>query len=388
MALKQLTITDVKAVEVHDVPFSVGLIPPWNPTQRITTRDYVVVRVETSAGIFGISMDGDYTPGLPARAKDIDEWVAPYLVGKSVMDMEAHTAFLHSTRDRGRFFFIAVALWDIVGKAVGMPLYRLWGGARDKVLVYASTVQHGRSPEARAEDSLRYLELGYRAVKLRLSAKTVSGDIALVQAVRDAVGDRMEIMVDANQAGKGPGSKAPGVHWDLARAEETARLLGELGVFYLEEPLPYVLEDDGVRLRECSPISIAGGEGKRGPESFWQLLRRGVYDIVQPDPIVSGTPTDMLKIRAMAEAAGAQVIYHHGKSGIGFMIGLHLSTCFGDSPWLEYMDDGPFWQPAGFQVGFDGIVPVDSQGYVHCPEIPGLGVAWDMDWLRSIGLHG
>ena len=194
-------------------------------------------------------------------------------------------------------------------------------------------------------------------------------------------------MVDANQAGKGPGSNAPGAHWDLARAGETARLLGELGVFYLEEPLPYVLEDDGVRLRETSPIPIAGGEGKRGLEPFWQLLRRGVYDIIQPDPIVSGTPTDMLKIRAMAEAAGASVIYHHGKSGIGFMIGLHLSTCFGDSPWLEYMDDGPFWQPSGFQAGFEDIVPVDSRGYVHCPETPGLGVTWDMDWLRSIGLH-
>ncbi|MCD6285117.1 MAG: mandelate racemase/muconate lactonizing enzyme family protein [Anaerolineae bacterium] len=388
MDLTQLIITDIKAVEVRDVPFSVGLIPPWNPSQRITTRDYVVVRVETNAGLFGISMDGDYTPGLPARAKDIDGLVAAYFVGKPVMDMAAHTAFLHSVRDRGRFFFIAVALWDIVGKAVGAPLTRLWGGTRDKVLVYASTVQHGRSPEARAEDCRRYLAQGYHAVKLRLSAETVAGDIALVQAVRDAVGDKMEIMVDANQAGKGPDASAPGVHWDLARAEETARLLGGLGVFYLEEPLPYVLEDDGVRLRERSPIPIAGGEGKLGPEAFWQLLRRGVYDIIQPDPIVSGTPTDMLKIRAMAEAAGVQVIYHHRKSGIGFMIGLHLSACFGDSPWLEYMDDGPFWQPAGFQVGFEDIVPVDSQGYVHCPETPGLGVVWDMDWLRSIGLYG
>ena len=160
MDLTQLIITDVKAVEVRDVPFSVGLIPPWNPTQRITTRDYVVVRVETNAGIFGISMDGDYTPGLPARAKDIDGLVMPYFVGKQVMDMEAHTAFLHSIRDHGRFFFIAVALWDIVGKAAGMPLYRLWGGARDRVLVYASTVQHGRSAEARAEDCRRYLEQG------------------------------------------------------------------------------------------------------------------------------------------------------------------------------------------------------------------------------------
>jgi len=384
--LSQLTITGIHAIEARNVPFSVGLIPPWNPSERITTRDYCVVRIETSAGLWGIALDGDYTPHLPVRAKQIEEWVAPQLIGKRVMDMEAHTAFLHTLADRGRFFFIGVALWDIVGKAVGLPLYRLWGGKQNRVRVYASTVQHGRSPQERAEDALRYLSQGYRAVKLRLSADTIAEDIALVEAVRSAVGDAMDIMVDANQAGKGPGSNAPGVHWDLTRAQATARALGELGLAYLEEPLPYVLEEDGRRLRETSPVPIAGGEGKRGIRAFGELLQKGIYDIIQPDPIVGGTPTDMLKIRAMAEGLGIPVVYHHGKSGIGFMIGLHLATAFGDSPWLEYMDDGPFWQPAGFQVGFRRVVPVDQEGYVHCPASPGLGVEWDTDWLKAVGV--
>ena len=148
-------------------------------------------------------------------------------------------------------------------------------------------------------------------------------------------------MVDANQAGKGPGSTTPGAHWDYARALETAQYLGELGVTYLEEPLAYVLADEGARLRENSPVPIAGGEGKWGIQAFSNLIHKGVYDILQPDPIVGGTPTDMLKIRAMAEGAELPVIYHHGKSGFGFMIGLHLSTSFGKSPWLEYMDDEP-----------------------------------------------
>lgn len=384
--LSDLTVTSVSAVEVRKAPFSSGLVPPWNPAQRITTRDYIVVRVETSAGVAGITMDGDYTPGLPARVETVDEVVAPYLVGKRLMDMEAHTSFFHEIRPQGRFYFVAVALWDAVGKAMGIPLYRLWGGARDRVLVYASTVQHGRSPKERAEDCRRYMAQGYRAVKLRLSAETVDEDIALVAACRDAVGDAMELMVDANQAGKGPGSNAPGVHWDLARAVETAQRLGDLGVAYLEEPLPYVLEEDGMRLREASPIPIAGGEGKRGVQPFWDLLHKGIYDIVQPDPITGGTPTDMLKIRALAEGAGAPVVYHHGKSGVGFMIGLHLAAAFGASPWLEYMDDGEFWQPAGFQVGFKHVVPVDGDGCVRCPEAPGLGIPWDETWLASIGL--
>ena len=76
MDLSQVIITGVRAVEVRGVPFSVGLVPPWNPAQRITTRDYVVVRVETSAGAFGLSMDGDYTPGLPASAAAVRDLVA------------------------------------------------------------------------------------------------------------------------------------------------------------------------------------------------------------------------------------------------------------------------------------------------------------------------
>ena len=384
--LSQLTITDIRAIDVRNVPFSTGLVPPWNPTQRITSRDYVVVRVETNYGIYGISMDGDYSPHLPASAADIRTLLTPYLVGKPVADMEAHSAFLHSIRSRGRFFFVAVALWDIVGKAVGLPLYRLWGGKRDRVRVYASTVHHGRSPAARAEDCLRYLEQGYRGVKLRLSAETVAEDIALVQTCREAVGDRMEIMVDANQAGKAAGADQPGVYWGLSRAQETARLLAQLGVAYLEEPLPYQLEREGVLLRETSEVPIAGGEGQRGIHAFSNLLHRGIYDILQPDPIVGGTPTDMQKILAMAEGAGVPFVFHHGKSGVGFMIGLHLCTAFGNSPWLEYMDDGPFWQPRGFQVGFKDVIPIDAEGYVRCPDTPGLGIDWDPDWLRQIGL--
>lgn len=379
-------ITAVRAVEVRNVPFSVGLIPPWNPAQCITTRDYVVVRVETDQGIWGIAMDGEYSPRLPARARDVDELIAPYLVGKSVMSMEGHTAFFHRLRGQGRFFFIAVALWDIVGQAAELPLYRLWGGKRSKMQVYASTVQHGRSPAQRAEDCQRYLEQGYKAVKLRLSADTVAEDVQLVAVCRHAVGEQMAIMVDANQAGKGPGSAEPGTRWDLARAHRTARFLAQLDVAFLEEPLSYQLGEEGVELRQMSQVPIAGGEGKCGVQAFTELLQKGMYDILQPDPIVGGTPTDLLKVLSIAEGMQIPVVFHHGKSGVGFMIGLHLSAALGESPWLEYMNDGPFWQPRGFQVGFREPIQVDREGYVHCPSTPGLGIDWDSKWLAEIGL--
>lgn len=384
--LNHLIITDVRAVEVRDVRFSDGLITPWAPGEPIYNRDYVVVRIETNAGTAAISMDGEYSPTLPARADDIVTLVAPYLLGKPVIDTEAHTAFLHSLRSRGRFYFVAVALWDILSQAAGLPLYRLWGGKRDKVLVYASTVHHDKTPQERAEDCLAYLERGYRAVKLRLSGETIADDIALVEACRSAVGDRMAILVDANQAGKIPGRTNPGVTWDPQRAADTARELAQLGVGYLEEPLAYALEKESIRLRETADLPIAGGEGLIGTHAYYRALQKGVYDIIQPDPITSGTPNTLLKIAAMAEGSETPIVYHHGKSGVGLIIGLHLSLALGECPWLEYMDDTRFWQPEGFQVGFREVIPVDIDGYVHGPQGPGLGIPWDTEWLRRIGL--
>jgi L-alanine-DL-glutamate epimerase-like enolase superfamily enzyme len=107
---------------------------------------------------------------------------------------------------------VELALWDLVGKAAGLPLYKLWGAHTDRVRAYASLVEV-RSPERRAEDALRLLDAGYRAVKLRLHSPTLKEDIAQVEAVRRAVGDRMEIMVDANQAQE-PGT--PGSELSLA----------------------------------------------------------------------------------------------------------------------------------------------------------------------------
>lgn len=375
-----LRITDVKAVELRGVKFGQGLLTPWSRSVH-TTRDYLVVQISTDAGISGITMDGDYTLGTGAKV--VNEIVAPYLVGRPVCDFHEHTRFLQAGRRHGRLFFIEIALWDILGQAMGLPLYRLWGGARDRIKAYASTVHWGKSPHERSEDCLAYLERGYRAVKLRLSYDTAAEDIAFVAKVREAVGDRMEILVDANQAGAKPGEART---WTLRRAIDTARALHDLGVGWLEEPLPYALEDDGVTLTETVEIPTAGGEGQVGLEAFRHLVERRVYDVVQPDPVVSGTASTLLKVGALCEAAGRPVAYHHGKSGVGMMTALHLSAAIPHAPYLEYMDDPGFWNPDGFQVGFKSLVPLDEEGCVRCPSLPGLGIEWDETWLAAHGL--
>ena len=385
-ASHNVSITSVRAVNVRDVPFSCGLITPWDPSTPIYTRDYCVVRIETSDGHWAISMDGEYSPHLPVTAQQVEQLVAPRLVGQPLLASEAHAALLRQLRPHGRFFFVGVALWDLIGQALGTPLYRLWGSARASVPVYASTVHHARTAEQRAEDCLAYLERGYRAVKLRLSGETIADDVHLVETCRHAVGDRMAIMVDANQSQKLPGVPNPGVTWDLDRALATAHELAALDVAWLEEPLAYALPREGHTLREQARLPIAGGEALTGLRAYRDLLHSGVYDIVQPDPITGGSPMEMLKIAALCEADELPFVFHHGKSGVGFMIGLHLSCATRHSPWLEHMDDGPFWQARGFQVGFRQPVPIQPDGTVRCPDAPGLGIDWDPAWLERIGL--
>src|SRR5262249_37980022 len=152
----------------------------------------------------------------------------------------------------------------------------------DKILGYASTVEI-RQPEQRAEDALRLMGKGYRAIKLRLHSRSIAEDIAQVEAVRKAVGDRMEIMVDANQAER-PGTPQVegGPVWDYHRALTTCRELENLKVLWVEEPLSRYNYDGQAQLSSAVGIRLAGGEGATGLSEFRQLIDRNCYAIVQP----------------------------------------------------------------------------------------------------------
>ena len=173
---------------------------------------------------------------------------------------------------------LELALWDVVGKAAGQPLYRLWGGYTDRIKAYASCCEV-RSGAARAEDALAFAS-GAIAVELRLHAWTVRM-VAQVEAVRRAVSDTMEIMVDANQA-QTPGTPhlTEGPVWSYERALRTCRALADLDVTWVEEPLGQLAFDDLARLAAASDVPIIAGGAEQcrlarvPPADRAQLLRR------------------------------------------------------------------------------------------------------------------
>src|SRR5262249_30074330 len=155
-------------------------------------------------------------------------------------------------------WFVEVALWDILGKAAGMPIYRLLGNARDTVVAYADTGQN-RTPSQRADDARRRQDEGFRAIKLRIRNDTLAEDVALVAAVRKAVGNDMAILVDANQTDT-VDAPIPGPVWTYHRALGTSKALADYGVYWLEEPLPRFAFAGLATLQQGLPNPLRGGK--------------------------------------------------------------------------------------------------------------------------------
>ncbi|MBX2997457.1 MAG: mandelate racemase/muconate lactonizing enzyme family protein [Caldilineaceae bacterium] len=371
-----LKITDIKIVRLKTVKELGFIEPAWDKGGRMpfSVGGVPIVEIHTDAGLVGIG------PGVEesqiGRAREI-------LVGQDPFDMERHEAvmryYIGGDHYRGRAG-LDIALWDLIGKISGQPLYKIWGGAKDKVPAYASMVRLS-TIEERVELATRLVAEGWKAIKLRLHYETIGEDIELVERVREAVGDRMEIMVDANQA-QSSGNWQPGLHWDFRRAVETARELQRLNVYWLEEPLPRYYFDQLARLGEKVEMPIAGGENNPGIHEFVQMLEKNVYGILQPEGMVLGGMTPVRRVAILADAYGKKVVPHHGGRGLGTVAHLHMVCALANAPYLELLHDPPIGE---YQHGWSMFTEppvVDSEGYVAAPQKPGLGVEINPDWIE------
>ena len=369
-----MKITDI-TVRLVDVPHQHPYVQAWGrPGHREYSRAALIVKVETDEGLTGWGI-GDQRSG--ATIRDV---VAPALIGQDPLALGRHAEVMR----RAGSFLVDMALCDIVGKAAGQPLHRLWGYRETRVRAYASTIV-ASTPEQRAEDALRYLEQGFTAIKLRTAFPTLAEDVALVAAVRDAVGDRMEIMVDANLAGGSSGDHRPA--WDYERALAEARELEQLGVYWLEEPLPRDDFESIARLTAETDIAIAGGEGNVGMADFMEMIRVGAYDILQPDTCANCEGLSQFgKIAAAAEFAGRLFVPHHGVTGLGISAHMQLSVCIPNCPYMEFILDEPYRTVEHYQQ-LGGIVDeplrIDADGYLPVPTRPGLGVGVNEDAIAQ-----
>ena len=207
----RLKITDIRIVNLKIVRETGKMEAAWNPGTVTTHRigGGSVIEIHTDQGLSGIG------PAIDSGALDSAK---AQLIGKDPFGIEQLAGPLryYVGQSPRTVSSLEIALWDLIGKAAGQPLYKLWGADKDRVPAYASMIQLS-TPEERVRMAVQLKSQGWKAIKLRAHYQTLKEDVRLVEAVRKAVGDDMEIMVDANQA-QSFGTWQPGVMWDFRRA--------------------------------------------------------------------------------------------------------------------------------------------------------------------------
>lgn len=368
-----MKITDVRA-RLLVFPLPAVFMPAWARGRPMRELTMVLVEIATDEGITGLGAAHGGAEVLVA----IERFVRPYLLGQDPMAVELLTGILRDAEILGPpMYFMEIPLWDIVGKRAGLPVYKLWGGYQPSVLAYCATGEVRPSAQ-RVEDAQRMIEEGFRAIKLRFHHDDPREDLAVVQDLRSAVGHRLEIIVDANQAGVEPG--LPGHRtWGYQTAYRVARALEELDVLWLEEPLPRHDYEGLARLRSnLNRLMLAGGEDNHGLHEFKLLLDRGCYDILQPDALLSEGIFQLRKVAGLAEAAHRLIVPHTWGNGMGLLANLHLAAAVPNCPWLEFPHD----PPSGFTAkARDCMLAeslwIDAEGRVAVPDRPGFGFVLD-----------
>lgn len=373
-----MRITRVRT-RVVEVPLDGEFRPAWMRGEAQSSVITTLVEVDTDEGITGI---GAADAGIEV-AIAIERFVAPHLVGQDPTQVERLTRVLQDAEIMAPpVYCVELPLWDIIGKAAGLPVYKLWGGHKNRVRAYCSTGEL-RSPERRAEDAWALADEGFGGIKLRFHSADPREDLAVAAAVREAVGDSVEMMIDANQAGVLPGL---GGHerWDFQQALGVARELEQLGALWLEEPLPRHDYDGLARLRDrLDTLALAGGECNHGLHEFKLLIDRGCYDILQPDVLISEGAFQLWKVSALAEAAHLRVVPHTWTNGVGLVANLHLAAAIPTCDWLEFPHDpdSGWTAEAGNRMLVDPP-SIDEAGYVKVPDRPGFGFELDEELLE------
>jgi L-alanine-DL-glutamate epimerase-like enolase superfamily enzyme len=363
------------------VPLERPFHPAWIPGYPQTANRFTLARLSTDDGIQGIAAG----VAFEREREGLGSLLGPYLIGLDPTDIETGRQRIREASYLGwRNFWLEAAFWDIRGKVEGKPLWQLLGGKEvDRVEVYASTGEV-HPPERRAEEMIQLAEMGFGTVKLRVHSFDPAEDIAQISAVRKAVGDRLEIGVDANQGWRvALIDDAP--LWDLDRATGFARSCADNGIAWLEEPLDMHAWDDLAELRRRSSVAIAGGELNGGWHEFEVMLEKGCLDIYQPDATFGGGISDARRVMQACRERGLRFAPHTWTNGIGLMVNLHVHAAGAREHPLEYPYEPPGWTPQARDALLSEPIVAGPDGAIALPRGPGLGIEIDEDQLARYG---
>lgn len=358
-----MKITAIRLTRL-ELPLDPPFTAAWDPNPR-TTFAATLVEVQTDDGVTGYG-SGDTMDGFEAF-EHLFLGTDPLQILNQVRRLE--TINFHG----GRYWPLEAALWDIIGQVAGLPVSVLFGGAKDRLPAYASCGEL-KSPGARVESAFAARELGFRAMKIRIARDRLVEGIAAVRATREALGDDFEIMVDLNQMWRMSGDIEPAL--PLAAVQRVAAELNELGVLWLEEPLPQVDVVGAQRVRAQTGIQVSGGEMVRSLPELMALIEADAFDIYQPDVALA---VGMYRARQVAESANLRhrlFTPHTWSNGLGLLANLHVAAGVDAGPFIEFPFDPPGWTPERRDFFMTPLM-IDSRGDLVVPAAAGLGAQID-----------
>ena len=361
-----------------------------------SSQDNIVVVVYTDTGIFGV---GETDTG-PWIAKSVIEspgshsmalGIKDLLIGEDPLETSAlwykmYVGTCMSTRRGAGMCAIGaidMALWDIKGKALGQPVYKLLGGAyTDKIVPYASLQPHGDNVNQYRDSLIDWLKRAkahdFQAAKLEC---TLGGPYAhtglqgsdeemteIVTACREAVGKDFILMVDVQYLWR-----------DAKSALRTIRHWENLDLFFLETPLLVDNLEGYAILSKEAPMRIAAGEWLNSRYEFLELMDDGLIDVAQPDVGRVGGLTEAMRVCHLAEDRGRLIVPHCWNSGIGISASAHLAIAIPHCPFIEYLPPDLTDSPLRTELADDGLTM--TNGVLELPDKPGLGIELNFEAL-------
>jgi L-alanine-DL-glutamate epimerase-like enolase superfamily enzyme len=368
-----MRITDVRAIPLRGVTNDTGWPGGTDPNEQMNT----LVEIRTDEGLTGVGSCFTSLPFVEASLTLLEPW----LVGETPFEAERVSEKLRQLsfwQGRGgavehTISGLDIALWDLMGKALGQPVSRLLGGNyRDRIKPYASILFD--DPPLLREKLQRQTARGFRAIKMgwrpfgRVSRRL---DELLIKTARETVGEDVELMVDVG------GSEQfwpHGVTW----ARETARMLGDYGIIWIEEALRPDDLQGFKELRQTSPVLVATGEVFTRRQTFQPYITERALDVIQPDLTKCGGLSEGRRLGWMAYDHGVLLVPHGWNTAIGVAADLALTAAMPVAKWVEYQTGVPYIEELvtpRFALDADGMLPV--------PTGPGLGVQLDPDAIAK-----
>lgn len=385
-------------MKITDIECRILQIPGLNENATSSSQDDLLVIVHTDEGIFGVG-ETDTGPWLAKAAimapgsHSMAMGMRDLLIGMDPFDTTAIWEKLYTytcmSGRRGAVICamgaIDMALWDIKGKALGLPVYKLLGGAcKDSIIPYASLQPYGDSVQAYGDSLVDWIvrakNYGYTATKIECTLagpynhsglKGTDEDMTeIIRACRRAVGPQMRIMVDVQY-----------LWFDARSALRTIQKWDDLDIFFLETPLQIDNLEGYALLSKEAPMRIAAGEWQNTRFEFIDLMDKGKVDVAQPDVGRVGGLTEAIRVCQMAQDRGRLIVPHCWKSGIGIAATAHLAFATPNCPMIEFLPAEMCDSALRVEL-LDDPIQI-ANGVIQLPDKPGLGITLNWDAVNK-----